>query len=61
VSAGSDLQHGLAGAAAEFGIEDVAGWPTWLLSAPLTKVQLQTLASHLTIGETYFFREKQNI
>jgi chemotaxis protein methyltransferase CheR len=29
------------------------------LSAPLTKAQLQVLASHLTVGETYFFREKK--
>ena len=55
----SDLQCGLAGAATEFGFEDVATCTDWLLSAPLTKAQLQTLASHLTIGETYFFREKQ--
>ena len=55
----SDLQCGLAGAATEFGFEDVEGCAGWLLSAPLTKAQLQTLASHLTIGETYFFREKQ--
>ena len=55
----SDLQRGLAGAATEFGFEDVAACTDWLLSAPRTKAQLQTLASHLTIGETYFFREKQ--
>jgi chemotaxis protein methyltransferase CheR len=55
----SDLQRGLAEAATEFGFEDVEVCADWLLSAPLTKAQLQTLASHLTIGETYFFREKQ--
>jgi chemotaxis protein methyltransferase CheR len=54
----SDLQRGLAGAATEFGFEDVAGCAEWLLSAPLTTAEVQTLASHLTIGETYFFREK---
>lgn len=54
-----DLQSGLAGAATEFGFEDVAGCADWLLSATLTSAQLQTLASHLTIGETYFFREKE--
>jgi chemotaxis protein methyltransferase CheR len=31
----------------------------WLLSASLTKTQLDVLASHLTIGETYFFRENK--
>ena len=54
----SDLQYGLVGAATEFGFEDVARCTDWLLAAPLTTAQLQTLASHLTIGETYFLREK---
>jgi chemotaxis protein methyltransferase CheR len=55
----TDLQRALAGAADEFGFEDVAVCADWVLSAPLTKAQLQVLASHLTIGETYFFREKK--
>lgn len=54
-----DLQRGLTGAAEEFGFEDVAACAGWLMSAPVTKAQLQVLASHLTIGETYFFREKK--
>src|SRR3989442_303387 len=53
-----DLKRGLTGAAGEFGFADVAACAEWLLSASLTKAQIQTLASHLTIGETYFFREK---
>lgn len=56
-----DLKRGLAGAAQEFGIEDVAACVGWLLSAPPSKAQLQVLASHLTIGETYFFRDKQTL
>ncbi len=55
----ADLQRGLAGAAAEYGFEDVADCTDWLLSTPPTRARLQTLAEHLTIGETYFFREKQ--
>jgi chemotaxis protein methyltransferase CheR len=55
----ADLKRGLAGAAGEFGFADVAGCAEWLLSASLTKAQIQMLASHLTVGETYFFREKQ--
>ena len=55
----ADLQRGLAGAAAELGFADVAACADWLLSAPLTKAQLRVLASHLTVGETYFFREKK--
>jgi chemotaxis protein methyltransferase CheR len=57
----SDLQLGLASAAAEFGVEDVVACTDWLLSAPLDQAQLQTLASHLTIGETYFFRETRTL
>lgn len=56
-----DLQRGMARAAVEFGFDDVAACTDWLLSAPLTKRQLQVLATHLTIGETYFFREKKTL
>ena len=54
-----DLQRGLAAAAAEFGFADSASCVDWLLSASLTRPQLNILASHLTIGETYFFRERK--
>jgi chemotaxis protein methyltransferase CheR len=54
-----DLGRGLAGAAREFGLADAAACADRLLSAPPSPEQLQVLASHLTIGETYFFREKQ--
>lgn len=56
-----DLERGLAGAAREFGFEDAAACVGWLLSAPPTKAQIQVLASHLTIGETYFYRDKQTL
>jgi chemotaxis protein methyltransferase CheR len=56
-----DLERGLTGAAREFGFENAAACIGWLLSAPPTKTQLQVLASHLTIGETYFFRDKQTL
>ncbi len=55
----SDLQRGLAAAATEFGFADAAGCAEWLLSTSLTRPQLHVVASHLTIGETYFFREKK--
>jgi len=54
-----DLQRGLAAAAAEFGFPDGVSCADWLLSAPLSRPQMHALASHLTIGETYFFREQQ--
>jgi chemotaxis protein methyltransferase CheR len=55
----SDLQRGFTAAAAEFGFADSAHCADWLLSASLTRPQLHTLASHLTVGETYFFRERK--
>src|SRR5882724_1702055 len=55
----ADLQRGVTAAAAEFGFADSARCADWLLSASLTRPQLHTLASHLTIGETYFFRERK--
>lgn len=55
----ADLQRGLAGAAVEFGFQDVAACVDWLMATPLTKAQLQVLASHLTVGETYFFRDSK--
>lgn len=54
-----DLQRGLAGAAEEFGFENIAACAHWLASAPLAQAQVDVLAAHLTIGETYFFREQR--
>jgi chemotaxis protein methyltransferase CheR len=56
-----DLRRGMAGAAHEFGFRDAAACVAWLLSGPLTQAQIQVLAAHLTIGETYFFREPQTL
>ncbi|MGA2083752.1 MAG: CheR family methyltransferase [Holophaga sp.] len=54
-----DLQRGCMDAARECGFADLAEWADWMLSGPLDPSRLQTLASHLTVGETYFFREMQ--
>ncbi|MHB8724037.1 MAG: CheR family methyltransferase [Casimicrobiaceae bacterium] len=54
-----DLQRGMAAAARELGFADVTACVRRLLSAPPSKVQLQVLAHHLTVGETYFFRDKK--
>lgn len=53
-----DLERGIASAAPELGFEDISECVAGLLSRPLDNAQLQTLASHLTIGETYFFRDR---
>lgn len=55
----ADLQRGLIPAMTELGFADVATFAHWLLSTRLSKAQLDVLASHLTIGETYFFREQK--
>ncbi len=55
----TDLEHRIAAAAPALGMANTEECIRKLLSASsLTQGQTQILASHLTIGETYFFREK---
>lgn len=54
-----DLERGIRAAAAEFGFDSAESCADWLLSSPLAKRQVEILASHLTVGETYFFRERK--
>ncbi|MBT4485487.1 MAG: tetratricopeptide repeat protein [Candidatus Latescibacteria bacterium] len=44
----------------EFGFEDAESCITWLMSSTLTKEQVEILARHLTVGETYFYRDKKS-
>jgi chemotaxis protein methyltransferase CheR len=53
-----DLQRGIRAATHEFGYADAETCVRWLLSSPLTRQQIDILAGNLTVGETYFFREK---
>ena len=58
-----DLDRGVKAAVQELAEEHTIGEDTvscieWLLSSPLTKKQLDTLVGHFTIGETFFFRDK---
>jgi chemotaxis protein methyltransferase CheR len=53
------LRRNLVLAAREFGFHNMTGFIQWLLSAPLNKEQMEILAAHLTISETYFWREPQ--
>lgn len=57
----SELQHRMARAEKEFGFADTAACVDWLLSAPLNKAQVEVLARCLTVGETYFFRERKTL
>lgn len=56
-----DLERDIAAAAPDFNFSDLESCVRWLLSAPLTRNTKEILATHLTVGETYFFREKQNL
>ncbi len=53
------LSRNLTSAAKEFGFQSMNGFIKWLLSSELNKEQIMILASHLTISETYFWREPQ--
>ncbi len=53
----ADLKRGLIFAAREFDFTDAEACITWLLSSSLSRRQIEVLASHLTVGETYFFRD----
>jgi chemotaxis protein methyltransferase CheR len=55
----ADLERGIRSATVEFGFDDPQACMRWLMSAPLSQSQAEVLASHLTVGETYFFREKR--
>lgn len=55
-----DLQRHIRSAAKELGYKDPAALVEWLLSSPLSHVQIETLARRLTVGETYFFRDMRS-
>ncbi|MFA4910188.1 MAG: protein-glutamate O-methyltransferase CheR [Desulfobacteria bacterium] len=55
----NELHQKMAAAMMDFGFENVGEFIEWLLSSLPTQKQIEILASHLTVGETYFFREKR--
>lgn len=54
-----NLKRGIDSATLDSGFEDTASYIHSLLSSPFMKKQLDTLVEHLTIGETFFFRDKK--
>lgn len=54
-----DLEKGLNAAARDFRCGDAAACVEMLMTSPLTRSRIEILASRLTVGETYFFREKE--
>src|SRR5262245_11513499 len=57
----ADLLRGLTSAARERDFADCARYARWLLSTQPTPTDFQALARHLTVGETYFFREHKTL
>jgi chemotaxis protein methyltransferase CheR len=58
----NDLERGAGAASRECAFrDDVERFIGRVLSSALTQNELETLASYLTIGETYFFREKSSL
>lgn len=55
----SELERGVCLSAEEAGFPDVKSFLHRLLSGDVPRNQLEILASHLTVGETYFYREPQ--
>ncbi len=55
-----DLERGMTAAAPALGLGNTESCVHQLLSASLTRRQIEILACHLTVGETYFFREKKS-
>ncbi len=53
----ADLERGLRTAAKAFQYDEPESCARWLMSASLNQKQAEILASALTVGETYFFRD----
>ncbi|MBC8458698.1 MAG: chemotaxis protein CheR [Deltaproteobacteria bacterium] len=54
-----DLERGIRSAAKELGFQETESFLQHVLSSPLPRNQLEILASNLTVGETYFYRDKK--
>jgi chemotaxis protein methyltransferase CheR len=58
----NDLERGILATAKELGItETPKAIHSWLAGMSWNKKELDILSSHLTVGETYFFREKAGL
>jgi len=58
---GPDLERGLSAAARALGFATVESFASWLLTTPLDRKSIEIVAGELTVGETYFFREKRSL
>src|SRR6266404_942143 len=55
-----DLERGVRSVACDVGAADGEAWLHQIFSKPLARAEIEILASALTVGETYFFREKRS-
>lgn len=55
-----DLERGMRSVSRAFEFDDMESCVQWLVSSPVTQSRIEILASHLTVGETYFFRERSS-
>ena len=53
-----DLKRAATSAARECNCNDLDSFTQWLSSAVLTEKEMEAMARHFTIGETYFFRDR---
>jgi chemotaxis protein methyltransferase CheR len=56
-----DLERGMRSISRAFEFDDMESCVQWLVSSPVTQSRIEILASHLTVGETYFFRERPSL
>ena len=52
-----ELRKKMAQAMKDFDYRDLSGFIEWLVSSPRSRQEIEILASHLTVSETYFWRE----
>jgi chemotaxis protein methyltransferase CheR len=55
----SDLERNITAAATEFGYTEVENFIQRIMSSPMTREHVEILTTHLTINETYFWREPE--
>jgi chemotaxis protein methyltransferase CheR len=55
-----DLANRLVSVARQHGLKDAEAYVRRLLSSPFPRREIEVLASYLTVGETYFFREENS-
>ena len=55
----NELRQKMTAAMKDFGFDHVEEFMEWLILLSPTQKQIEVLAGHLTVGETYFFRERR--